>query len=429
MNISIVGSGYVGLVAACGFARNGHTALCIDRDGSRVELINEGKSPLYEDGLHDVFFTWATSKGRLKASLDYREILRSDVTFVCVGTSPAPDESCDLTCVEDSVRDIGAALADKRSYHLVAVKSTVPPGTTRGIVIPLLERFSGKQVGQDLGVVVNPEFLQEGRAMDCFLNPDRIVIGESDVRAGDLMEQVYAGFGAPVVRTDLTTAEMIKYASNAFLATKISFINEVGNICQKLGIDVYEVAYGMGYDPRIGRQFLNSGIGFGGSCLPKDLQALIATSKKAGYPPYLLEAVLDVNKSQATRMVETAERKLGCLEGKRVAVLGLAFKPDTDDVRAAPAIRVIEMLLQKKAVVVACDPAAVPNARLVLPEGVEYCESAKEATADADCVLIVTEWADFKRDELYQGKVVIDGRRVLDPGRARTICEYLGINW
>lgn len=429
MNISVIGSGYVGLVTASGLASSGHRMVCIDRDGDRVASINRGNSPIYENGLHQFLFTWAVHNEYLRGSGDYSDIKNTQITFICVGTAANPDGTCDLRCIEASVREIGEVLREKDGYHVVAVKSTIPPGTAQEMIVPLLESQSGKKVGRDLGVVVNPEFLQEGRAMECFLSPARIVVGESDRRAGDVMEELYSDFGAPVLRTDLKTAEMIKYASNAFLATKISYINEVGNICQKLGIDVYEVARGMGYDPRIGKQFLNSGIGFGGSCLPKDLQALIAASKKAGYSPYLLEAVLDVNKSQAAKMVETAEQKLGCLEGKKVAVLGLAFKPDTDDVREAPALTVIETLLQKGAAVRACDPAAVANARRVLPEGVEYFESAKEATSGADCVLIVTEWEAFKRDELYQGKVVIDGRRVLDPGRARAVCEYLGINW
>ena len=296
-------------------------------------------------------------------------------------------------------------------------------------VIPLLERFSGKKVGPELGVVVNPEFLQEGKALRCFLNPDRIVIGESDKTAGDVIEGIYEDFDAPVLRTDLNTAEMIKYASNAFLAAKISLINEVGNICEKFGVDVYTVARGIGHDPRIGHRFLNAGIGFGGSCLPKDLQGLISASREMGYRPQLLESVLAVNKAQAMRMVEIAERKLGSLQNKKIAVLGVAFKPNTDDVREAPALKVIQALLPKGALVKAYDPVAMPNAKRELSNGVEYCDSAREAISDSDCVLVMTEWDEFKCEELYHAKVVIDGRRVLDQRRAAEICDYEGICW
>jgi len=429
LNLSIVGNGYVGLVTAVGLAGNGHEILCIEQNTAKVDSINQGKSPIHEDGLNNLLFNSVKRKRNLRASSNHQEIVGTDITFLCVGTSCSSGGSIDLSCIETSAQEVGRALATKENYHVVVVKSTVVPGTTAQRIIPLLERFSGKKVGQELGVVVNPEFLQEGKALRCFLNPDRIVIGESDKTAGDVIEGIYEDFDAPVLRTDLNTAEMIKYVSNAFLAAKISLINEVGNICQKFGVDVYTVAHAIGHDPRIGHRFLNAGIGFGGSCLPKDLQGLISASREMGYCPQLLESVLAVNKAQPMRMVEIAERKLGGLQDKKIAILGVAFKPDTDDVRESPALKVIQALLQKGALVKAYDPVAMPNARRELSTGVEYCDSAREAISDSDCVLVMTEWDEFKSEELYRGKLVIDGRRVLSPQKAGAVCDYQGVCW
>lgn len=429
LNISVVGNGYVGLTTAVGLACTGHRVLCIDRDITKVDLINQGESPIYEEGLRDILRDFVKQDGNLRASLDHQEILDTDITIICVGTSCNSDGNIDLSCIETSVRDTASVLATKDNYHVVIIKSTVTPGTTEHFIIPLLEKTTGKKVGQELGVVVNPEFLQEGKALRCFLNPDRIVIGESDQTAGNAVEAIYKDFAAPILRTDLTTAEMIKFASNAFLATKISFINEVGNICQKFGVDVYTVAKGMSYDPRIGNRFLEAGTGFGGSCLPKDLRAFIRASKDMRYYPQLLESVLAVNKAQAMRMVEIAERKLGSLQNKKVAVLGVAFKPNTDDVREAPALEVMHALLEKGALVKAYDPIAMPNAKRELSNGMKYCDSASEAISDSDCILILTEWDEFKCEESYRGKLVIDGRRVLNPQKARAICDYQGICW
>jgi len=305
----------------------------------------------------------------------------------------------------------------------------VIPGTTRDIVIPLLEKYSGKKAHVDFDVAVNPEFLQEGRALQGFFNPDRIIIGEQEPRAGDMVEKLYRGISAPVVRLDITTAEMIKFSSNAFLATKISFINEIGNVCRRLGIDVYDVVKGISFDYRIGDRFLNAGIGFGGSCLPKDLKALVHTSRDLDYQPRLLQSVLDVNEGQIVNMLRMVEEKLGNLRDKTVCVLGLAFKPNTDDVRNAPALEVVRRLLEKGAVVKAYDPMAMPNAKKVLPGGVKYCRDAKGAVGDCDCILVLTEWDEFKDEGLYRGKVVFDGRRVLHPKGAGMVCDYEGICW
>jgi UDPglucose 6-dehydrogenase len=321
-------------------------------------------------------------------------------------------------------------LRKKEDYHVVVVKSTVVPGTTEEVIIPILERYSGKKAGIAFGVAVNPEFLRAGRALDYFLSPDRIIIGEYDQRSGDVLSDgIYRDFASPILRTDLKTAEMIKCVSNTFLSTKISFINEIGNICKKLGIDVYTVAQGMGYAPRIGNQFLSAGVGFGGPCLPKDLDALASRAKEVGYEAQLLEAVSTVNKTQPLRITELVRSRIGGLENKKIAVLGLAFKPHTDDIREAPALRVIAQLLHGRAIVKAYDPQAMQNAKQVFPQGVEYCGSAREAVEGSDCILILTEWDEFKDEELYRGKLVVDGRRVLDPRKARNICNYEGICW
>ena len=244
-----------------------------------------------------------------------------------------------------------------------------------------------------------------------------------------MVEKLYEGISAPVIRMGITTAEMIKFTSNAFLATKISFINDIGNICRRLGVDVYDVVRGVGVDYRIGEHFLSAGIGFGGSCLPKDVKALVHSSRNLGYQPRLLESVLEVNKNQILNMLQMIEEKLGDLEGKTICVLGLAFKPNTDDIRNAPALEVIRMLIEKGASVKAYDPLAMPNAKSVLSEKVKYCHDAKEAVSNCDCVLVLTEWDEFRDESLYCGKVVFDGRRVLDPREARTLCDYHGICW
>jgi len=430
MIISVIGAGYVGLVTAAGLARNGHSVICIDVDDLKVNAINQGVSPICEAGLDDLLSSLTSRSGRLRASTAYREILDTDLSLICVGTPSNSDGSINLRHIRDAAKRIGQVLGSKKSYHVVATRSTIIPGTTKDVIIPLLAKYSGRKPGKDIGIVYNPEFLQEGKAVQAFFSPDRIIIGELDKRAGNLLAKVYGDIEAPVFRTDITTAEMIKYASNAFLATKISFINEVANICQKLGVDVYDVAKGLSFDYRIGDKFLSAGIGFGGSCLPKDLRALVyASANRFGYPPPLLKAVLDVNKAQALKIIDIAERKLGDLDGKRIAVLGLAFKPNTDDVRDAPAIRIIRVLLEKGALVKAYDPEAMQNARNVLPGGVEYCTSAADAIASSDCILIVTEWAEFRDENLYQSKIVIDGRRALDPRKAKAVCDYQGVCW
>ena len=430
MEISIIGSGYVGLVTGVGFAHKGHNVVCIDSDLEKVRLINQGNSPFYDEGLSDVLHVCAKETGSLKATSDYEEILGSQATFVCVGTPRNSHRGPDLSFVEASVKSIGQVLRNTDGYQCVAIRSTVAPGTTEDLIVPLLEKYSGKKAGKHFGVVMNPEFLQEGKALSGFLKPSRIIIGQYDERSGDVIEELYRGFGVPVIRMDIRTAEMTKLASNAFLATKISFINEIGNLCKKLGVDVYEVARGMGYDSRIGSEFLKAGIGFGGSCLPKDLEALSFKSEELGLDAEVLNAVCRTNLAQSGRIIDLAAAKLGGVEAKRIAVLGLAFKPGVDDVRYSPAIGVVRELIRLKALVKVYDPMAMSNAEALLADQVQYGESLSETVEGSDCVLILTEWQEFRHEELYRGKVVIDGRRALDPQKARQVCgHYEGICW
>ncbi len=427
MKISIIGSGYVGLVTGVGLASKGHQVTIVDINPRKVDSIKQGKSPFHEPGLDELLTNYAGST--IVATLDINEAIQdSEVVFLCVQTPCAENRPSDLTFVQNAAVEIGKALSNNNGYPIVTVKSTVTPGTTQEIVIPVLEKYSGKRAGIHFGIAMNPEFLREGQAVHDFFNPDRIVIGEHDEKSGDILSDVYNGFQAPVLRVDLKTAEMIKYGSNTFLATKISFINEVGNICKLMGIDVHKVAEGMGLDPRISPQFLDPGIGFGGSCLPKDTRAMTVMARDVGYQASLLESVLQVNEDQPRRLIQLAEDKLGNLHDKKIAVLGLAFKAQTDDVRESPAIIAIQELLNKGAHVRVYDPVAGKKSLRSLNGSVEHCPTAQEAISSADAVFILTEWDEFKNPELYQGKKVFAGRMVFDPEVVAGF-DYEGICW
>ncbi len=429
MNVSIIGSGYVGVGTAVGLF-NENKVICIDHDKSKVDLINQGISPIFEHGLDERLCDYIQRNGGPFAYCDYQKILGTDVTFISVGTPSLPDGGIDLTCIKSAIHDLGEILSKKATRHVVVVKSTVIPGTTQNIIIPLLEDASGKKVGKDIGVAVNPEFLREGEVLHFSRDPFRIVIGASDEQTSSIVEALYREFSAPMVKTDVTTAEMIKYASNTYLATRLSFINEIGNICKVLGVDVSKVAQGMGYDPRIGDQFLNAGVGFGGSCLPKDLSALISKAKTLNCEAELLQAVSQVNEDQPQKLIEIARKRLGHLENKTIAVLGLAFKANTNDIRQAPAMKIIAQLLSEKVIVRAYDPQAIPPAKQIFhASDVQFCSSISEAIMSVDCVMIITEWDEFKNENLYSGKLVLDGRRVLDPQKAKSVCDYEGICW
>lgn len=427
MNISIIGTGYIGLITGAGFAEKDHKVICVDVIKEKVDLINSGKSPIYEKGLDEIIKK--TIGKNLTATTSIRDaVLNSDVTFICVGTPPNSDGSSDLRYITDASGNIGKQLAEKNSYHVVVVKSTVLPGTTENIVIPSIEKNSRKIAGKDFGVVMNPEFLREGVALEDFLKPDRIVIGSIDKRSGDLIERLYAGFNSKILRTNLKTAEMIKYASNAFLATKVSFINETGNICKELGIHVYDVANGIALDHRIGHYFLNSGLGFGGSCFPKDVKALVYEAKKLGYEPELLNSVLNVNSRQPKILLKIAKKKIGNFRNKKIAVLGLAFKKDTDDIRDTQSFPVIELLLKEGAVITAYDPKAIENTKKVFGDKIRYANSADSALESSELALILTEWDEFSNLDFsrMKEKIVIDARNIV---KNRDNIDYEGICW
>lgn len=429
MKVSIIGTGYVGLITGVGFASRGHDVTCVDIDQKKVEMINRGEPPIYEKNLKEMLGELAGKK--LKATTDLAGAVKNtEVTFISVGTPCKKDGSIDLCYIEQAAKGIGAVLREKTLFHTVVVKSTVVPGTTENVVQKTIERESGRKASGNFGLCMNPEFLREGMAIDDFLNPDRIVIGEYDKRSGDVVAELYRDFRAPVLRTKIKVAEMIKYASNAMLATRISFSNEIGNLCKKIGIDVYDVMKGVGMDSRICPKFLQAGAGYGGSCFPKDVSAIVSQCQSFGYEPPVLKAVMETNDRQKTRMVAQLEEKLGSLSGKKVAVLGLAFKADSDDIREAPAIEIVKALLAKGAKVSAYDPEAMENTKKIIPAA-NYVKSVKETLKDSDACLIVTDWAEFKRltdadFKSMKGKVIIEGRKILDPSK---VAKFEGICW
>jgi UDPglucose 6-dehydrogenase len=425
--ISVIGAGYVGLCTAVGFSSKGYSVIASDVDAEKAAKINEGVPPFHEPGLQEKL-TDSVNRGNLKCLVDQAEkaVIESDLTFVAVGTPSKPDGSIDLRFIESSARDIGRALSQKGTYHVVVVKSTVVPGTTQNVVKPILEEASKKSCGAGFGLCMNPEFLRQGSAFHDTVNADRLVIGAFDKRSGDFLEDLYRDFYStcvpPIIRTTLSTAELIKYASNSMLATKISFINTMANICEKIpGADVKVVATAMGLDKRIGPLFLDAGLGYGGSCFPKDVKALIACSKELSYHPELLESVEAVNHLQPSKAVQICRELLTSVKGKRIAILGLAFKPDTDDMREARVIPIINQLLSEGANVVAYDPVAIPVAKGIFKDAIQYASSAVSCLKNADCCILVTEWGEFKKltPEDYVGNmtkpVLIDGRRIYDP--------------
>lgn len=442
MRISVIGTGYVGLVSGACFAEIGHDCTCVDVDAAKVARINGGEPPIHEEGLPALL---ARHVGKsLRATTDLRAaVLATDITFIAVGT-PFDGTRIDLSYVRQVAREIGTVLRDKAGYHVVVVKSTVVPGTTDEVVLPELERASGKRAGAGFGVGMNPEFLTEGVAIDDFMRPDRIVLGGIDERSIEMQRRVYASFEhTPTLAVNNKTAEMIKYASNSVLATLISFSNEFGNLCGALGdVDVADVMRGVHMARYFtstledGRRvkapitsFLWAGCGYGGSCLPKDTQALSAHGAAHGSPMPLLDAVIATNRAQPARMVQKLQSHFPELAGVRVALLGLAFKEGTDDMRESPAILIARMLVERGARVTGYDPIAMPAARAVLPPSVAYAASLEDALREADAVMLVTRWEEFQRlPQLLADRaappLVIDGRRVLDPS---ALARYEGI--
>jgi UDPglucose 6-dehydrogenase len=423
--LSFFGMGYVGLTSAVCFASRGFKVVCFDVDARKAELIASGKAPFYEPRVEELLKEALESELLSVARDPVEAVEASDVTFITVGTPSNPDGSINLEQVEVASAQVGEALRVKDEYHLIVLRSTVVPGTTENVVKPIVEVRSGKRCGEGWGLCFNPEFLREGSAVEDTFNPDRIVIGACDERSGDLLESLYGEFYAekmpPVLRTTPVNAELIKYANNAFLAMKVSFINMIANLCQKIpGADVEAVAKGIGLDKRIGPLFLRAGAGWGGSCFRKDIEALLDFALKRGVDMPLLEATLKVNNAQPYRVVDMARELVGELRGRRVAVLGLAFKPNTDDMRDAVSIKVVKRLLEEGARVVVYDPRAVENAKKVFGSSVEYASSVEECLRGSECAIVVTEWEEFRRLRpedflrLMKEPVVVDGRRIYD---------------
>ena len=437
--ISVIGLGYVGLVTAACFASKGFKVYGFDVDVKKLEILREGRTPIYEPGLEELVRR-GIEDGTLKVETRFeRAVKRSNITFITVNTPGKSDGSVNLSYIKKAAEMIGVALRNKRKWHLVVVKSTVPPGTTENIVKPIIEENTKKECGKNWGICYNPEFLKEGSAIEDMFNPDRIIIGEVDRRSGDFLERVYRSFYGenmpPLIRTNPINAELIKYANNAFIATKISFINMFANLCQKLPkSDVEVIARGIGLDRRIGPLFLKAGAGFGGSCLPKDIKALITFSKNLGYDPTLLKAVEAVNDAQPQQIIELAKKHLGNLKNKHIAILGLAFKPNTDDMREARSIPIISRLLDEGAKITAYDPVAIPKAKTIFGDKIKYASSTIQCIKDADCCILVTEWEEFKKltqeDFIKNMKkhILIDGRRIYDPKQYRKLkFEAIGL--
>jgi UDPglucose 6-dehydrogenase len=415
VTISIVGTGYVGLVTGACLADFGNTVICIDRDGRKIKRLKEGEIPIYEPGLKEMVHR-NTVSGRLFFSTSLPDALeKSEVVFIAVGTPPAEDGSADLSHVERAAREIGSCI---QGYKVIVNKSTVPVGTGEKIAAWINEELSrrtkdGQIPAAVFDLVSNPEFLREGSAIQEFMHPDRVVIGAKTGKARGIMKAVYRSLylnETPFIETNIETAEMIKYAANAFLAVKISFINELANLCEKTGADVQDVARAMGRDGRIGAKFLHPGPGYGGSCFPKDTRALACTGREKGRPLLIVEAAIQANENQKQRMVEKIEsffEKRGGLKGKRIALLGLAFKPNTGDAREAPSLLIIRSLIQGGALIRASDPAAIPEAARRLAEfkdSIAYFDDEYEALSGCDALVIVTEWNQYRNIDLLRVK-------------------------
>jgi UDPglucose 6-dehydrogenase len=433
MKVSVIGTGYVGLVSGVCLAEMGHEVICVDSDTNKVSRLQKGVAPIFERGLESLLQKHI-GEG-LQATTDLRRaVFDTELSLIAVGT-PFSGSEIDLRFIQQVSREIGEALRQKNGYHVVVVKSTVVPGTTEETVLPILEQASGKKAGRDFGVGMNPEFLTEGEAVNDFMNPDRIVLGGIDDKTLERLEELYAGFeGVERLKTNLKTAEMIKYASNSLLATMISFANEIGNLGAALGgIDVVDVLRGVHLSnylsvrlPDGSRQcpgivsFLGAGCGFGGSCLPKDVKALVAHGRKAGQPMRLLDAVIQINEQQPREVISLLKKHHPSLRGVRVAVLGLSFRPETNDMRESPAIPILRALAGEGATLKAYDPAAREEAREIFRgDSMRVCDDLAETIRDAQAIVLVTRWEEFRQlPQLLRQRelqpVLVDGRRMLD---------------
>jgi UDPglucose 6-dehydrogenase len=424
MKIAVVGSGYVGLVLGACLAENGNTVICVDKDQSKIDTLKAGRIPIYEPGLEELVRRNGQEE-RLTFTTELASAVQtSEIVFIAVGTPQGEDGAADLQHVLAVARDIGRAM---NKYTIVVDKSTVPVGTAKRV-----REVIEKETTQRFSVVSNPEFLKQGAAIEDFMKPDRVVIGveEGDDRAAALMKELYGPFtrtGAPILLMSTASAELSKYAANSILATRISFMNEIANVCELVGADVDAVRKAIGSDRRIGTSFLFPGVGYGGSCFPKDTQALLRSAADRGYDFQILRAVEDVNKRQKARLVEKMEQHFTDFSGRTIALWGLAFKPRTDDMREAPAIPIIEQLLKKGATVKAYDPAAAPVARRLFDGRIALCDRSYDALAGADALAIVTEWNEFREPDfrkmrtLMKTPVIFDGRNIYSPEQMQAL--------
>ena len=427
MNICIIGAGYVGLVSGACFADLGHKVVCVDNDKKKIETLRKSKIPFYEKSLEDMVRR-NVKAGRLSFVESIKEgIKRSLVVFICVGTPPRQNGEADLSYVEKVATEIAKNMS---SYSLIVEKSTVPVETGKWVEHTIKTNIK-KKVKFD--VASNPEFLKEGTAIEDFMNPDRVVIGVNSKKAEKILKELYKEIDAEIVVTDIASAELIKHASNSFLATKISFINSVSNICERTGADIKKVAHGMGLDKRIGEGFLKSGIGYGGSCFPKDVDAFVHISGKLGYDFGILKAARKANEEQKALFIRKIEEALWIMKGKNIGVLGLSFKPNTDDMRSAPSIDIINSLKEAGARVKAYDPQAMKKARNIL-DGVRFCKDSYEVAKNSDALVIVTEWHEFEVMDLSRVKklmkkpLIIDGRNIFESAKMKKLgFRYISI--
>lgn len=426
MNIAVVGTGYVGLVTGTCFAEMGNHVICVDIDANKVASMKAGKIPIYEPHL-DVLFERNLKQGRLNFTTDLAAAVKdASIIFLALPTPPGEDGSADLSYILGVADQLGKLITD---YKVVINKSTVPVGTAEKV-----DAAIKKNCTTPFDVVSNPEFLREGFAVDDFMKPDRVVIGTDSEKARKIMADLYAPFvrqGNPIYYMDARSSELTKYAANAFLATKITFMNEIANLCEKVGANVDMIRIGIGSDSRIGKRFLFAGIGYGGSCFPKDVQALAKTSEDYNYNFKVLSSVMDVNYAQRTIIVEKIRNYFNNdLKGKKIAVWGLAFKPDTDDIREAPALFIIDQLLKDGATVSAFDPEAMNNVKKVVGDKITYCDDAYSTVKGADALLIATEWSVFRTPEfdkmasMMNNKVIFDGRNLYDPVKMKELGFY-----
>jgi UDPglucose 6-dehydrogenase len=430
MHIAVIGTGYVGLVTGACFAEFGVDVTCVDIDSEKIARLTAGEMPIYEPGLEQLVVKNMQS-GRLRFTTDLKQAVEQAlVIFLAVGTPPKEDGSPDLTFVETAARSIAEHM---NGYKVIVTKSTVPIGTGEHLRKLIRQNLNARM---NFGIVSNPEFLREGAAINDFMRPDRVVIGSRDEEAVAIMRDLYRPLyliEAPFVVTSLEAAELTKYAANAFLATKISFINEIANLCENIGCDVHDVARAIGMDRRIGSKFLHPGPGFGGSCFPKDTRALASVAREFGSESTIVDAVIEVNRRQRLAMVPKIERLVGDLQGKTIAILGLAFKPETDDMREAPVIDIVQGLLERGAIVRAYDPVAMREAAKVLTE-ISYAADEYEAVTDADALVFVTEWNQFRAldmgriRDLMRSPKIADLRNIYDPADMRELgFEYVGV--